>query len=201
MKKPHKLDVCIQIDVMAWMKWLYWVEIAQGEVSGLGVVEEHPGLLRITDFVLLEQVCSDAETELDPRAIAELMQDIDDPSRLRCWIHSHADMGVFWSRTDESTIAGLSNGTWLLSMVVNKAHQSLLRLDQFNPTHMYIDNVQWQLYFDAAKKDQSKWKKQFSDRVQEYPMVSLGLRQAYDPRLVTEEEFQEEMEVFGWEEM
>jgi len=167
MKK--QLDLKIQVDALAWTKFMTWVELAKGEVSAFGIVEQRFNRLIVTDFVLLTQVCSSTETELDPKAIAQLMQDVEDPSMLRCWAHSHADMKVFWSGQDEATIAGLSNDEWMLSLVVNKDHDAMMRLDVYYPAHIHVDDIVWELRYDVPMETKADWKKQFKEKVTESP--------------------------------
>jgi len=164
-----QLDVKFQVDALAWTKLMTWVEMAKGEVSAIGLVDSTPGLLRVTDFKLLDQVCNSTETDIDPKAIAQLMQEVEDPSMLRCWAHSHADMKVFWSGTDEATIAGLSNDEWMLSLVVNKDHDAMMRLDVYYPAHIHVDDVVWELRYDVPAETKADWKKQFKDKVTEAP--------------------------------
>jgi len=167
MKK--QLDIRVQIDALAWTKFMTWVELAKGEVSAFGIVEQRFNRLIVTDFVLLDQVCTSTETDIDPKALSQLMQDVEDPSMLRCWAHSHADMKVFWSGTDEATIAGLSNDEWMLSLVVNKDHDAMMRLDVYHPAHIHVDDVVWELYYDVPVETKADWKKQFKDKVTETP--------------------------------
>ena len=167
MKK--QLDIKIQVDALAWTKFMTWVELAKGEVSAFGIEEQHFNRLIVTDFVLLDQVCTSTETDIDPKALSQLMQDVEDPSMLRCWAHSHADMKVFWSGTDEATIAGLSNDEWMLSLVVNKDHDAMMRLDVYHPAHIHVDDVVWELYYDVPVETKADWKKQFKDKVTETP--------------------------------
>lgn len=50
-------------------------------------------------------------------------------SRLHCWIHSHGANGVFWSSTDEGTIARHACSTWLASIVINCRKEMRARVD------------------------------------------------------------------------
>jgi len=196
MKK--QLDIKIQVDALAFVKLMTWVELAKGEVSAIGLVESLPGILRVTDFVLLDQVCTSTETELDPKAIAQLMQDVEDPSMLRCWAHSHADMKVFWSGTDEETIAGLSNDEWMLSLVVNKNHDAMMRLDVYSPAHIHVDDVVWELRYDVPMETKADWKKQFKDKVTEAPDFRLNLQPITDlPELEEDLDMWEDYHEFG----
>ena len=196
MKK--QLDIKIQVDALAWTKFMTWVELAKGEVSAFGIVEQRFNRLIVTDFVLLDQVCTSTETELDPKAIAQLMQDVEDPSMLRCWAHSHADMKVFWSGQDEATIAGLSNDEWMLSLVVNKDHDAMMRLDVYYPAHIHVDDVVWELRYDVPLETKADWKKQFKDKVTEAPEFRMDLQPIVDlPDLEEELDMWEDYHDFG----
>ncbi len=173
-RESVQLDIKIEVTAEAIQKIWTWTDMAHGEVSALGLVEEirneNAGAvktLRITDFVLLEQICDEVETEMDPRSIAELMQLVEDPSRLRCWVHSHGTMEVFWSGTDSETIAGLSNGEWLLSLVVNKARQTMMRLDMFHPAHLFLEDVVWEVHYPAIEGLAEQCQKEFKEKVKE----------------------------------
>jgi hypothetical protein len=51
---------------------------------------------------------------------------------LRLWWHSHADGPLYWSKTDEQTIEGLSIDR-LVSVVGNRTPEFECRLDLFSP--------------------------------------------------------------------
>jgi hypothetical protein len=148
----------MQVDAEAMAKFWSYVDIAKGEVSCLGIVEEiHDAnsgsitALVVTDFFLVRQHCSADETTMDPAAVAELMLDLEskgiDSRNLRCWAHSHGSMNVFWSATDDECINGLANGEYLLSLVVNKKRDAMCRLDQYHPAHLYLTDVVWEVRY------------------------------------------------------
>lgn len=123
----------------------HWVDLASGEMSTLGLVDEVAGGFLVSEVFLPTQVCGTAETELDQSSVAKLLGELDaagvDLSRVRLWQHSHGRMNVFWSGTDESTIRALANGSWTLSLVVNKAGDRLARLDVWQPVHVTLDDL------------------------------------------------------------
>ena len=178
---PVDLDITIQVDATAIQKLWLWTDLAQGEVSALGIVDEIKDkdtrkveILRVTDFHLVNQICNDVETELDPEAIGQLMQEVDDPARLRCWAHSHGTMGAFWSGTDDETISGLANGEWLLSLVVNKKREVMMRLDQFHPVHLYLEDVAFEVFYPATKGLEDQCRKEFKAKVTEaFPLIKI----------------------------
>lgn len=108
-----------------------WVDICPQEISGLGIVSAKGGTIYVEDALLLTQECSPAETELDREAIAELQFSLDKNNRdkLRLWWHSHVNMGVFWSGTDEANIRSLRGDKFFLHSVFNKREEHRTRLE------------------------------------------------------------------------
>ena len=123
----------------------HYTSLAAGEVSGLGLVEEVDGGFLVTRVFLPRQQCTHGGTELDQKSIAEILVGLEDEGidsgTLKFWFHSHGNLDVFWSSTDEDCIAGLANDNYFVSLVVNKAGDSLSRLDLFRPVRVTIDNV------------------------------------------------------------
>jgi hypothetical protein len=195
-RNPERLDINIQIDATAWAKILLWTDMAMGEFSALGLVEELDDTLRVTQVFLLEQQCDCAGTEIDQAAVAQLMMEGVDPGKLRCWIHSHSDMQVFWSKTDDECIQGLANGEWLLSLVVNKNHESMMRIDQFHPTQIYLEDVVWGVHYQIDEELEAQCKAEFKKKVRESEFIPIMSRS--DIRVYGE--LEEAMDWQDWEE-
>jgi hypothetical protein len=123
----------------------HYTNLAAGEVSGLGTVEEFDGGFLVTDLFLPKQTCSPGGTDLDQESVATLIMELDqagkDPGALRFWWHSHGNLDIFWSRTDEECINNLANGDYVLSLVTNKGGHVLARLDIFRPVRVTLDHV------------------------------------------------------------
>ena len=123
----------------------HYTNFAPGEVSGLGTVEEFNGGFLVTDLFLPKQTCSPGGTELDQESVATLIMELDqagvDTGSLRFWHHSHNNLDVFWSGTDESCINNLANGDYVLSLVTNKKGHMLARLDIFKPVRVTLDHL------------------------------------------------------------
>jgi len=218
-RDPAELGIKIQVEAAAMQKLWLWTDIAQGEVSALGLVEEIRdegagaiSALLVTDFFLMKQVCSSAETDMDPTALAELLMQLEtaeiDGRQLRCWVHSHGSMGVFWSDTDDECIVGLANGEWLLSLVVNKKRETMMRLDQFHPCHLYLSDVVWEEYYPRRDGLAEACLAEFRAKVTETSLLcphseSVGvqhiteLKQAHWRGALTEDELEEEMALLG----
>ena len=125
-----------------------WTRAAQGEFSCFGVTEwsEDSGVIAVKRFFLPKQECGAAHTAPDKEAMGGLMTDLVkaglNVADLRCWAHSHADMGTFWSEEDNATINQLDNDDWMLSLVVNKAGVYRARLDLYRPFRMTLDKLE-----------------------------------------------------------
>jgi hypothetical protein len=125
------------------------------EIGGLGAVERVGPNLMITDLFILSQKVSPAETELDPAAVFEMLQDCiaegRDPASLCFWWHSHAEMDVEWSETDERTIEAFP-GDFMLSLVGNKAGALACRLDTLRPTRQVLTDLPVTIIPDGGKE-------------------------------------------------
>jgi hypothetical protein len=127
----------------------HWVDMALGEVSGMGLVESVEGGFLISEVFLPFQQCYSASTVIEPSAVAKLMIEIEmlgfDSSKLKFWWHSHGPMKTFWSATDDNTIGGFKPQDYFISMVVNKHGHSLTRIDYYNPFRVIFQDVDTQL--------------------------------------------------------
>lgn len=123
----------------------HYTDLANGEISGLGTIEEFDGGFLVDQVFLPKQSCTPAGTTLDEDAVATLLMEMEaageDSGRIRFWFHSHSHHDVFWSQTDEECIEGLANGDYVLSLVTNKRGHTLARLDIFQPVRMTVDDI------------------------------------------------------------
>jgi hypothetical protein len=92
----------------------------------------------VDDVFLVEQTVSGSSVDFADSGLEYAIQKaiaddrIDD---LKFCCHSHVDMAAFWSSTDEDMIEGMNNGMtpYLVSLVINKSHETKQRVDFFNP--------------------------------------------------------------------
>jgi hypothetical protein len=73
--------------------------------------------------------------------MTELIQQGKDIEKLKLHWHSHADMGVFHSGTDEDNYATLQNGEYLVSLVINRSGSFLGRVDYQSPVSFSVSGV------------------------------------------------------------
>ena len=134
----------VWIDLAAHEKLWAWTRMAKGEVSMLGLVEDGDGGPAITDLFLMKQTCTGASTDMDQTDVARLLFDLGAAGvegQLRGWVHSHASMDVFWSKTDDDCIEGLGGEPYIVSVVVNKRGDVRARVDVFRPVRFTIDEL------------------------------------------------------------
>lgn len=221
-REPVQLGIRVQVEAAAMAKFWNWVDIARGEVSALGLVDEiydaisgAVSELIVTDFILVKQHCSADETTMDAAAVSQLMLDMEqqniESSKLRCWAHSHGSMSVFWSGTDDDCIAGLANSGYLLSLVVNKKRESQMRLDMYHPAHLYLTDLVWEVRYPLidglAQQCLSEFKVKVSEDLHGFNGLNghrqlardtqdhvQDLRAAHDRGALTQEELETELD-------
>jgi len=135
--KSSTLDANVVLSQKAFLKMKYYTEAADDEISGLGKTKmTKEGNILVEDVIILNQECSAARTELDDDAQAkflfELQKKNESPKNWNVWWHSHANMAVMWSGTDDDTIADHAGlHTHLISIVTNKKGEYKARVDVF----------------------------------------------------------------------
>jgi len=96
-------------------------------------------------FLPPRQKNSYSSTEIDEEMIAELRGQLIEQGKnveeLRLHWHSHVNMNTFHSGTDDDNYAGLDNGNYLISLVVNKRREVLGRVDIYSPVVVAFTNV------------------------------------------------------------
>ena len=133
-----------------------YIKAAPGEVGGLGTVRRVGSDFLITGVYLLEQVASGAELNLEPAVMArfqiEMMRSgVPSESFKLCW-HSHADFNVFWSPQDERGIEMFNRVKWMVSIVGNKAGDWTARIDLFEPVHITVYGVPFEVLVEEDKQ-------------------------------------------------
>jgi len=99
--QPQKLIIKPE----AWSKIVYLAKNIDSEWLAYGIGKDNV----IEDIYIPHQKVTGTHCEEDNGSVKEK------PNNIVCWIHSHADMNVFWSSTDETTYK-----QYPFSMVVNK---------------------------------------------------------------------------------
>jgi hypothetical protein len=89
------------------------------EIQMLSEVAYGNGIFYVHAVHLIKQVVSGASASFDSNSLVQFVSDHPHPENLRGWVHSHVRMGLFWSGTDEGTIARFVRRGWCLSIVVD----------------------------------------------------------------------------------
>jgi len=177
MKQPM-FEITVLIEAAAWARLRHWVNLAgNDEVSCLGLIEEIKDCDRITallvsDIYLLEQEVSGADTELEDKAVANLMIHLAtegvDTSRLKCWIHSHSTMKTFWSGTDEECCSQLINDSYSVSIVTNLRGDILTRIDIYNPFRVTLNAIPTRIHCTCSKELEELYTVEFEAKVKRW---------------------------------
>lgn len=171
----------VKISKLAHDKINYWVQKASGEVSGMGLIELLPdNSFYVSDVFMAKQTNSGASTDIDPNSLGELVFDllqkglITETKQLKFWWHSHANMSVFWSSTDTTTIKQLSE-TWLVASVFNKKYESLTSFSCMADTvigkrQIFEDKLQ--LVVEGTQKSIAEWDAEYEKYTKPEPKLA-----------------------------
>jgi len=115
-----------------------YVRQIDAEIGMFGYVTLDDGDFYVDEVFLVKQEVSGSSVDFADAgleyAINRAVED-DRINDLKFCCHSHVDMDAFWSTTDDKMIAGMNNGMtpYLVSLVINKRHDTQQRVDFFNP--------------------------------------------------------------------
>jgi hypothetical protein len=96
----------------------------------------------ISEVHLFEQKNSPAHTEIAPEAVAHLATQLREEGKgreLGFWWHSHVNMGVQWSGTDDKNMMEWVYSKNLISVVMNKRGEMTWALDMYTPVRVSLD--------------------------------------------------------------
>ena len=141
---PH--DLAVVLAPQAFTQLFGYAYSTGLEISCLGIVRRDGALFQIERFCLVKQHSSTGHTELDQEAVAAVVEELrkegkaDELTALKCWAHSHPNLGLFWSKTDDDTCARLVSD-WLVSLVVSNDFAIRCRIDVGGTIPFTIDQV------------------------------------------------------------
>lgn len=112
-----------------------WVALSKVEIGGVAKLADEGAYLRLYDPILLPQEVDGGEVNLDPVAVHNWLTANCGPfteplpyANFALW-HSHGDMAVFFSSTDEKWISNFVTRGWLASVVFNRKGEVKTRVD------------------------------------------------------------------------
>ncbi len=122
-----------------------YVQATPGELTLLASSEYDPirNEIWIRHLYLPEQTCTPSSTRVDENAMAQvLLEATQQGDTLDTWIHSHADMNVFFSGVDDRNIeTAFPQSPQVMSLVVNRRGEMRARLTLCSPMAMEIDDL------------------------------------------------------------
>ncbi|HDY88578.1 MAG TPA: hypothetical protein ENH82_10790 [bacterium] len=165
-------DLAVILTKDAFEQLFCWAYATPLEISCLGSVHRQGNRFFIEKFYLLKQSGSFAGTELDEDAIAEFMEQLmtegkgDEVQRIKCWGHSHPDMDVFWSTTDDDTCRLLVND-YLISICVSNNFAIRCRIDIASTLPITFDHVPVLCQIPEDKLPMKKYAEEVKNAVSE----------------------------------
>lgn len=132
-----------------YLKLVAYALEAKGEISGFLKVTEHQDGqgYHIHAPIIFEQECTGVTTDLDTTSVAKFFDNIvrvqkGDPTEYRCWWHSHVDMDVFYSGTDNKSIDEFTEDWgFVIGITVNRKGEIYTRIQYNNPLWIELENV------------------------------------------------------------
>ena len=154
--KPLKVEYTAQldppkiyIDTMALIKMNSYVQQCSEEISWLGIVTKSEDHYFIEDVMLFEQEVSAVTADICEKALSDfgtkLLQNgqFDLFNKIRCWGHSHVNMDVFASGTDEATFKQFyENSDYFIRIITNKKGKMSVDLVD-NVSNVRYLNLDW----------------------------------------------------------
>jgi len=138
------MDLRLTIAYRTYLKLKYFIDECDNEISGFGMVSrlgDHH--FHIYDIEVLPQEVTSTNATINDEDLANFlyhkMKAGESTEPYKLWWHSHANMGVFWSSTDNGTINGSTDFPYLISIVGNKKGELKSRIDIYEPIRLTID--------------------------------------------------------------
>lgn len=151
-KNEITTDVTITIDETPYLEMMQYAhEFSPNECSGVGLVERKEFYNGDVEFNVSKvflplqhntPTTTDIEDEELNKLNTQLVQEGKDTRLLRFHWHSHVDMGVFHSGTDDSNYDDMRTGDFGISLVVNKRYEMLGSVHIYKPLRINVLNVE-----------------------------------------------------------
>jgi proteasome lid subunit RPN8/RPN11 len=151
--KVETPSVTLVLPLKAYQKIMAYATACDVEISGFADLEMNKETMEliVKDVFLLEQECNGAATHLSEEDIAKFNVAMIKKgySQLpQLWWHSHVNMGVFFSGTDEDTLKELQNESMMVALVVNKRFEMKAKMYVHKTITMFDETFEEQLEID-----------------------------------------------------
>lgn len=140
------------IPIESWRKIMAYTDLAEGEITGFADVDydsEQENFI-MKEVYLIDQIAEAAEVEMNEEQIAAFMLkriEAGATQMPRIWWHSHVNMEVFFSGTDDATISEFKNDSYTISLVVNKNRDMKAQLNLWKP-FTYMSPIEVRIMFE-----------------------------------------------------
>lgn len=149
-------DLKLLIPLKSYRKLLAYVDLVDDEVSGFADVkfDQEKKAFVVGEIYLMEQEVSGASTDIEEEDVSDFILQMAKKGKRqlpRLWWHSHANMGTFWSGTDEDTIEKLKNNSFTIALETNHDHEFICSIMLWKPFKLRINNVPVKVIFDYER--------------------------------------------------
>lgn len=141
----------VKIEYPALLKMRCYVDECDKEIGWLGLVEKTENNYVIKDVEIMKQNVTDVSVDIKEEGLQEYAERImargeyDNLNKIRCWGHSHVNMPVSPSSTDEKTFREYyKECDYFIRIIANKKGD--LKLDIAEPLkHIMYTNIKWEV--------------------------------------------------------
>lgn len=140
----------VKIEYPALLKMKCYVDGCDKEIGWLGLVEKKDGTYIIKDVEIMKQTVTATSVDIKEEGLQEYAERLmargnyDNLDKIRCWGHSHVNMQVYPSSTDEETFKEYyQDCDYFIRIIANKKGD--LKLDVAELTnHVLYTDVKWE---------------------------------------------------------
>ena len=163
----------ILLPVEVYLKLKYYTLLSKGEISGLGRISlKGKDNIIVDDVYIFKQENSAGSTDLDKKSVALFLEQEyksgNNINNIKLWWHSHADMTIFWSGTDISTIESLGETSdFIVSIITNKQLEIKGQIDVFKPFRNTLEDIPVEIGIED-KNLKLQIAKEIKEKVNEY---------------------------------
>ena len=163
MKTKSALKIVLALEVAE--KLHYYQKLAKTEILLVGKTSIKGNIIRVEEAVLLAQTATLMFCELDHDSYADWIETLPDEDlpHYNCWLHTHPNMGVFWSSTDDENIT--KQDVPIFISVVADGSTMLGRIDLKEPIPVTINDVPVEIGFDLDKAALDEYREEIEKKV------------------------------------
>lgn len=184
-RKPRRPK--LRFSPYAWAKLLYLRDYGPTEIGGFGIAESED-LLCVTDFVLVQQLCTEVTVAFDDEAVADHFDEQIDrglrPEQIgRIWLHTHPGDSAQPSHVDIETFDRVfGNCDWAIMFIIARDGDVLAQLHwrQGGPAEIPLQvEVDYALPFSGS--DHDAWEQEYLDNVTEEEPIPFHTEENHWP--------------------